>query len=100
MIFLPSKANCIVSLLCKNYDAVTLDAIGIKEYIFKELVTKLFNDKVLKGNSSNFTAITEGPNFEANFKALNKIYDRHILSVGNIDERIFLGELFYFSLLI
>lgn len=55
-------------------------------------MTKLFNDKVIKGNAFNITGIIETPNFEGNLKALNRAYERHVLSVGDLDERIFLGK--------
>ena len=52
--------------------------------------------KVLKGNAENFSGILDVNNFEANLKAINKSYEEHVLSVGDFDERIFLGKWLFF----
>ncbi|XP_043476040.1 retinoblastoma-like protein 1 isoform X2 [Leptopilina heterotoma] len=91
--YIPSKtANCILELLSNRHDAITVEAMIIKEHIFKNLLNKLFDDQVLQGERSNFSEILETTNFDANFKAVNKLYEHHVLSVGDFDERIFLGE--------
>ena len=90
----PETANCIVGLLCARHDAIAVEAKGIKEHIFKNDLNKLFNEKVLQGEQSNFSSILDTLNFDGNFKAVNKLYEQHVLSVGDFDERIFLGKFF------
>lgn len=92
--FTPETANCIVNVLCERHNAIAVEAIGIKEYSLKRYLTKLFSEKTLRGDASNFSGILEPMNFEANNKAINKAYAQHVLSVGDLDERIFLGKKF------
>lgn len=94
--FTPETADCIVNLLCERHNAIAVEAIGIKEYSLKRYITKLFNEKTLRGDVSNFSGILDQINFDANNKAVNKAYAQHVLSVGDLDERIFLGEFLYF----
>lgn len=91
--FVPNKsANCIVDLLCERYKAIAIEAKSIKEYSLKPYLTKLFQEKVLKGEQSNFSGLLEALYFDGNNKAVNKDYEQHILSIGELDERIFLGK--------
>lgn len=88
----PSSANCIVNILCERHNAIAVEASGIKEYSLKRYVTKLFTEKVLRGDRSNFSGLLEALNFDGNHKAIKKAYEQHILNVGDFDERIFLGK--------
>ena len=92
----PDNAKCIVNLLCEKHGAVGVEATVIKEYSLKRYMNKLFNEKVLRGEQSNFSGVLENLNFEGNFKAINKAYEQKILSAGDFDERIFLGRKFVF----
>ncbi|XP_053598787.1 retinoblastoma-like protein 2 isoform X1 [Microplitis demolitor] len=89
---IPKTANCIVSLLCERHEAIAVEAKVIKEYSFKSHINKLINEKILRGEQSNFSGILEASNFEANHKSLNKAYEQHVLNMGDFDERIFLAE--------
>ncbi|XP_033213411.1 retinoblastoma-like protein 1 isoform X2 [Belonocnema kinseyi] len=88
----PYSANCIVDLLCERHDAISVEAKGIKEHIFENHLNKLFRDHILRGEQTNFSGLLETLNFDANCKAVNKLYEQHVLSLGVFDERIFLGE--------
>ncbi|CAL7952077.1 unnamed protein product [Xylocopa violacea] len=88
----PQAANCIVSLLCERHEAIAVEAKVIKEYYLKNHINKLFNERVLRGDQSNFSGILEALNFDGNSKAINRVYEQHVLSVGDFDERIFLGH--------
>ncbi|XP_016767855.1 retinoblastoma-like protein 1 isoform X4 [Apis mellifera] len=88
----PQTANCIVSLLCERHEAIAVEAKVIKEYYLKNHINKLFNERVLRGDQSNFSGILEALNFDGNSKAINRVYEQHVLSVGDFDERIFLGH--------
>ncbi|XP_076162241.1 retinoblastoma-like protein 1 isoform X4 [Ptiloglossa arizonensis] len=88
----PQTANCIVSLLCECHEAIAVEAKAIKEYYLKNHINQLFKDRVLHGDQSNFSGILEALNFDGNNKAINKVYEQHVLSVGDFDERIFLGH--------
>ncbi|XP_012256845.1 retinoblastoma-like protein 1 isoform X2 [Athalia rosae] len=86
----PETANCIISLLCKTREGIPVEAKVIKEYYLKNHINKLFREKVLRGDQSNFSGILEPLNFDGNSKAVNKAYEQHVLSVGDFDERMFL----------
>ncbi|XP_039208331.1 retinoblastoma-like protein 2 isoform X1 [Crotalus tigris] len=95
---LSSEAPCIIEKLCSLHDGLVLEAKGIKEHFWKPYVKKLFEKKILKGKEENLTGFLDPGNFTESFsilhssKAINKAYEEYILSVGNLDERIFLGE--------
>ncbi|XP_032681259.1 retinoblastoma-like protein 1 isoform X3 [Odontomachus brunneus] len=88
----PPTADCIVSLLCDRHEAIPVEAKVIKEYCMKNYINKLFNERLLRGDQSNFSGILEALNFDGNSKAINRAYEQRVLSVGDFDERIFLGH--------
>jgi retinoblastoma-like protein 1 len=47
---------------------------------------------VLKGDSDSLTGLLEPVNFEFNAKSIRKEYESYVLSIGEYDERVFLGE--------
>ncbi|KAL4835893.1 hypothetical protein H8958_007520 [Nasalis larvatus] len=83
---------CIIEKLCSLHDGLVLEAKGIKEHFWKPYIRKLYEKKLLKGKEENLTGFLEPGNFGESFKAINKAYEEYVLSVGNLDERIFLGE--------
>ncbi|XP_015127796.1 retinoblastoma-like protein 1 isoform X2 [Diachasma alloeum] len=87
----PKTANCIVHLLCERHEAIGVEAKVIKEYTLRNHLNKLFNERILRGEQSNFSGILEALNFDGNNKAINRAYEQHVLNVGDFDERIFLG---------
>ncbi|KAE8752134.1 hypothetical protein FOCC_FOCC001296 [Frankliniella occidentalis] len=88
----PTNAPCIIDKLCESHDGLPLEAKGIKAYCWKNHIKRLFEQRVLKGNSENFSGILDVNNFDYNLKAINKQYEEHVLNVGDFDERIFLGD--------
>ncbi|XP_032661272.1 retinoblastoma-like protein 2 isoform X3 [Chelonoidis abingdonii] len=87
-----SDLPCIIENLCSLHDGLVLDAKGIKEHFWKPYIRKLFDKKILKGKEENLTGFLDPGSFGDSFKAINKAYEEYVLSVGNLDERIFLGE--------
>ncbi|XP_076278998.1 retinoblastoma-like protein 1 isoform X1 [Lasioglossum baleicum] len=88
----PQTANCIVNLLCERHEAIAVEAKVIKEYHLKNHIKKLFEEKVLRGDPTSFSGILEALYFDGNNKAINRVYEQHVLSVGDFDERIFLAD--------
>ncbi|XP_076278999.1 retinoblastoma-like protein 1 isoform X2 [Lasioglossum baleicum] len=88
----PQTANCIVNLLCERHEAIAVEAKVIKEYHLKNHIKKLFEEKVLRGDPTSFSGILEALYFDGNNKAINRVYEQHVLSVGDFDERIFLDH--------
>ncbi|XP_027560514.1 retinoblastoma-like protein 1 isoform X2 [Neopelma chrysocephalum] len=77
---------CIIATLCELHDGLLVEAKGIKEHYFKPYIAKLFDRKILKGD-----CLLDLYNFTENSKALNKEYEEYVLTVGDFDERVFLG---------
>lgn len=87
-----SDPPCVIEKLCSLHDGLVLEAKGIKEHFWKPYIRKLYEKKLLKGKEENLTGFLEPGNFGDNLKAINKAYDEYVLTVGNLDERVFLGE--------
>ncbi|XP_021776762.1 retinoblastoma-like protein 1 isoform X5 [Papio anubis] len=77
---------CIIAVLCELHDGLLVEAKGIKEHYFKPYISKLFDRKILKGE-----CLLDLSSFTDNCKAVNKEYEEYVLTVGDFDERIFLG---------
>ncbi|XP_059524041.1 retinoblastoma-like protein 2 isoform X3 [Myotis daubentonii] len=87
-----SDPPCVIEKLCSLHDGLVLEAKGIKEHFWKPYVRRLYEKKLLKGKEENLTGFLEPGNFGENLKAINKAYEEYVLTVGNLDERVFLGE--------
>uniref|UniRef100_A0AAY4EV05 Retinoblastoma-like protein 1 n=1 Tax=Denticeps clupeoides TaxID=299321 RepID=A0AAY4EV05_9TELE len=81
----------LISLLCELHDGLVVEAKGIKEHYFKPYIKRLFEKKILKGNEESLTELLDTPNFIDNNKAINREYEEYVLTVGDFDERVFLG---------
>uniref|UniRef100_G3WX03 RB transcriptional corepressor like 1 n=1 Tax=Sarcophilus harrisii TaxID=9305 RepID=G3WX03_SARHA len=77
---------CIIATLCELHDGLLVEAKGIKEHYFKPYISKLFDRKILKGD-----CLLDISCFADNSKAVNKEYEEYVLTVGDFDERVFLG---------
>ncbi|KAL3858951.1 hypothetical protein ACJMK2_009197 [Sinanodonta woodiana] len=88
----PAEPLCIMKHLCDKHEGLELEAKVIKEHWWKPHIRSLFDRKVLKGKLESLSAVLEIGNFEANSKVMNNAYEEFVLSVGDFDERIFLGE--------
>ncbi|XP_056363112.1 retinoblastoma-like protein 1 isoform X2 [Oenanthe melanoleuca] len=77
---------CVIAALCELHHGLLVEAKGIKEHYFKPYIAKLLERKILKGD-----CLLDLCNFTENSKALNKEYEEYVLTVGDFDERVFLG---------
>jgi hypothetical protein len=72
---------------------IVREAKAVREHYWKPYMKELFEKRILKGeDSDNMSDILEMPHFTGNNKSLSQEYDRFILSQGEFDEHIFLGE--------
>ncbi|KAK3575043.1 hypothetical protein QTP86_019775, partial [Hemibagrus guttatus] len=85
------EAPCVLEHLCELHDGLVVEAKGIKEHYFKPYIRCLFEKKILKGNKDTLTELLDTPNFQNNNKAINREYEEYVLTVGDFDERVFLG---------
>ncbi|XP_032897998.1 retinoblastoma-like protein 1 isoform X2 [Amblyraja radiata] len=88
----PVHPPCIIEKLCDLHDGLIVEAKGIKEHYWKPYIKKLFERKILKGNSELFADLLDVSNFTDNNKTVNREYEEYVLTVGDFDERIFLGD--------
>ncbi|XP_061384058.1 retinoblastoma-like protein 2 [Danaus plexippus] len=89
---LPKKPPCIISVLCEIKEGLAVEAATMKEYSWRPVIKTFFDKGILKGNNDQLTGLLDIGNFDANLKSLNNLYETYVLSVGEFDERIFLGE--------
>ncbi|XP_036386946.1 retinoblastoma-like protein 1 [Megalops cyprinoides] len=87
----PEEVPCIIERLCELHDGLVVEAKGIKEHYFKPYIKKLFERQILKGDEETLTELLDAPNFIDNNKAVNREYEEYVLTVGDFDERVFLG---------
>lgn len=88
----PSEPPCIIESLCCLHHGLLLEVKGIKEHFWKPYVHKLFDKKILKGKLESLTGFLDPGNFADSLKAINKAYEAFVLSVGHLDERVFLED--------
>uniref|UniRef100_A0A8C2Q503 Retinoblastoma-like 1 (p107) n=1 Tax=Cyprinus carpio TaxID=7962 RepID=A0A8C2Q503_CYPCA len=82
---------CVIDKLCELHDGLVVEAKGIKEHFFKPYIKTLFEKRILKGDAETLTELLDTPNFQDNNKAINREYEEYVLTVGDFDERVFLG---------
>ncbi|XP_072307860.1 retinoblastoma-like protein 1 [Eucyclogobius newberryi] len=82
---------CVLDRLCELHDGLVVEAKGIKQHYFKPYIEKLFDRGILRGNEDYLTDMLDPHNFIDNNKALNREYEEYVLTVGDFDERVFLG---------
>uniref|UniRef100_A0A674AR05 Retinoblastoma-like protein 1 n=1 Tax=Salmo trutta TaxID=8032 RepID=A0A674AR05_SALTR len=81
----PDEPPCVIDRLCELHDGLVVEAKGIKEHYFKPYIKRLFERQEL------LTDLLDTPNFLDNNKAINREYEEYVLTVGDFDERVFLG---------
>lgn len=79
---------------CYNFrfcqrDSVIKEALHMKAYIFRQLVSKLIEQGTLVIDDTDFTGVFD--NFDQNFRNLTKSYESNLQSQGQFDERVFLS---------
>lgn len=87
---IPLEPLCIIERLSE--EGCSSEALATKNTLWKDVIENLFQNKVLRGDANSFTGLISLENFDDNFKSLNSRYDTFILSCGEFDERIALGQ--------
>ena len=87
------KTNlCILDKLCLDHNGIISEVKTIREHFFREDIKKCFESQKLQGDKETMMGILDSSVFETNFKNIRKDYEIHVLSIGECDERVFLGE--------
>uniref|UniRef100_A0A6Q2YTU3 Retinoblastoma-like protein 1 n=1 Tax=Esox lucius TaxID=8010 RepID=A0A6Q2YTU3_ESOLU len=76
----PDELLCVINRLCELHDGLVVEAKGIKEHYFKPYIKRLFERQSL-------CLVVCVPHS----KAINREYEEYVLTVGDFDERVFLG---------
>ena len=87
-----TKRPCVVDALCSLHDGIVKEVKAIREHWWRRRIKELFDQKVLKGDPETLTGLLETGHFEHNVKSIRKEYEAYVLSIGEYDERVFLGE--------
>ncbi|KAK5873130.1 hypothetical protein PBY51_013771 [Eleginops maclovinus] len=82
---------CVLEQLCELHDGLVVEAKGIKQHYFKPYIQKLYQKQILRGNEDHLTELLDPQSFIDNNKAINREYEEYVLTVGDFDERVFLG---------
>uniref|UniRef100_UPI003AAE0AD5 retinoblastoma-like protein 1 isoform X2 n=1 Tax=Centroberyx gerrardi TaxID=166262 RepID=UPI003AAE0AD5 len=82
---------CVLDRLCELHDGLVVEAKGIKQHYFRPYIQRLFQKQILRGNEELLTELLDPQNFIDNNKAINREYEEYVLTVGDFDERVFLG---------
>ena len=88
----PMEPPCILDELCKVHDGIISEVKSIREHWWKPHIKKFFSQKILRGDQERLSCILDSQFFEANAKNIKKDYESYVLSIGEYDERVFLGE--------
>uniref|UniRef100_A0A8C8GWZ2 Retinoblastoma-like protein 1 n=1 Tax=Oncorhynchus tshawytscha TaxID=74940 RepID=A0A8C8GWZ2_ONCTS len=84
----PDEPPCVIDRLCELHDGLVVEAKGIKEHYFKPYIKRLFERQLLVFNIACLWSdnVCVPPS-----KAINREYEEYVLTVGDFDERVFLG---------
>ena len=83
---------CILDKLCSMFDGIINEVRTIREHYFRKGVKNCFENKSLSGDDTSSYGVLESSVFDLNCKNVRKDYEIFVLSIGEYDERVFLGE--------
>merc|ERR1719483_38536 len=83
---------CILDKLCTMHDGIIGEVKSIREHWWKPDIKKCFDSKLLRGDEENMMGVLDCNVFESNCKNIRRDYETYVLSIGEYDERVFLGE--------
>lgn len=87
----PAEAPCTISYSCKCKSKLT-EALHVKLYNFKAMITNLINSNVLNADKETLTGLFDEGAFETNFKNIVKMYETRLQQKGDLDERIYVSK--------
>ena len=83
---------CIIDKLCMSHDGITNEVKVIRwDYLIDD-IKKSFQSNKLSGNIDTMMGVLESSLFDSNYKNIKRDYELHVLSIGEYDERVFLGD--------
>ena len=89
----PGEPSCILDSLCTIHDGIIQEVKSIREHWWKPYIKSSIEKKLLRGHEDgSLLGILDTAHFDTNSKNLRKDYETYVLSIGEYDERVFLGE--------
>ncbi|KAK2724085.1 hypothetical protein QYM36_002436 [Artemia franciscana] len=88
----PIDAVCNIAILCGMTDGIVVEAKSIKEHFLYPKVKEFYEKGKIRLDPTAFIGLLEQVNFDMNYKNIGKMYEEYVLSEGDFDERVFLGE--------
>lgn len=82
---------CIIKTLCERHDGLVIDAQEIKQYAWRDIITKYIQAGTLKCDGTTFLGLLTIENFDNNLRELKKLYAEYVLKIVEIDEGILLS---------
>jgi len=84
---------CILERLCTMHDGILTEVKSIREHWLKPYIKSNIEKGVLRGRDDDtLLGLLDLVNFDTNSKNLRRDYETYVLSIGEYDERVFLGE--------
>ena len=84
---------CILERLCTMHDGILTEVKSIREHWLKPYIKSNIEKGVLRGREDDtLLGLLDLVNFDTNSKNLRRDYETYVLSIGEYDERVFLGE--------
>uniref|UniRef100_A0A0K2TLX7 Retinoblastomalike protein 1like [Bombus impatiens] n=1 Tax=Lepeophtheirus salmonis TaxID=72036 RepID=A0A0K2TLX7_LEPSM len=87
-----SETTDILDSLCRTHEGILSEVKSIREHYWKPHIKQFIQQKTLKGDPQTLSGLLDPGNYEHNSKAIRKEYEAYVLSIGEYDERVFLGE--------
>lgn len=86
-----TRPVCIIKTLCERHDGLVIDAQEIKQYTWRDIITKYIQTGTLKCDAKTFLGLLTIDNFDNNLSSLKKLYAEYVLNIIEIDEGILLS---------
>ena len=84
---------CILEQLCTMHDGILTEVKSIREHWLKPYIRTNMERNLLRGwEDGSLLGVLDQGFFDTNCKALRKDYETYVLSIGEYDERVFLGD--------
>jgi Retinoblastoma-associated protein A domain/Domain of unknown function (DUF3452) len=83
-----ARPYSILEHISEEFEANYAETSRVAHYTWRPIVAELFTKSILKGDADLFLAIVSVDNFDVNLRSLHSLYERYVLSFGELDERL------------
>ncbi|QQP58076.1 Retinoblastomalike protein 1like [Caligus rogercresseyi] len=82
----------VLESLCRTHEGILPEVKSIREHYWKPHIGQFMRKKSLRGDPETLSGILDPAHFDFNAKSMRKEYEAYVLSIGEYDERVFLGD--------